>query len=357
MYISVIIPTRNRGSLLEKFLLSLKNQTLAIFNYEVIIVDNGSTDSTKSLVEKYIPIITNLKYIFEPNPGLHSGRHRGFLESQGEILVYGDDDIEAFPQWLETIYHSFQTNPEVAMMGGKNLPQFENQPPQWLEKMWQPNHLGEQIFGYLSILNLGEKIKFISPYYIFGCNFAIRRSVLEEAGGFHPDGMPQELIKYRGDGESHVSGYVEKKGYKALYHPDASVYHWVSNKRMSVDYLCLRAYNEGISHSYTKIRASLEKDHQNFDNRNYPASLIERVKGCCQKILNLGIKIRSNLSSSKEIDLELQNVREKIASAYQEGFNFHQEQIEKEPLLLEWVLRPHYWDYQLPNYDIMTKTK
>ncbi|MFM6818533.1 MAG: glycosyltransferase family 2 protein, partial [Dolichospermum sp.] len=200
--ISVIIPTRNRANLLEKFLLSLKNQTLAISSYEVVIIDNGSTDYTKSLVEKYIPIITNLKYIFEPNPGLHSGRHRGFLESQGEILVYGDDDIEVFPQWLETIYHSFQENPDVAMIGGKNLPQFESNPPSWLEKMWQPNQSGEQILGYLSILNLGDEVKFVSPYYIFGCNFAIRRSILETARGFHPDGMPQELIKYRGDGES-----------------------------------------------------------------------------------------------------------------------------------------------------------
>ncbi|MFM6223385.1 MAG: glycosyltransferase family 2 protein, partial [Dolichospermum sp.] len=56
--ISVIIPTRNRANLLEKFLLSLKNQTLAISSYEVVIIDNGSTDYTKSLVEKYIPIIT-----------------------------------------------------------------------------------------------------------------------------------------------------------------------------------------------------------------------------------------------------------------------------------------------------------
>lgn len=350
MYISVIIPTRNRASLLEKFLLSLKNQTLAIFNYEVIIVDNGSTDSTKSLVEKYIPIITNLKYIFEPNPGLHSGRHRGFLESQGEILVYGDDDIEAFPQWLETIYHSFQENPEVAMMGGKNLPQFESNPPQWLEKMWQPNQSGEQILGYLSILNLGDEIKLISPYYIFGCNFAIRRLVLQEAGGFHPDGMPQELIKYRGDGESYVSSYVQKKSYQALYHPDASVYHWVSNKRMTLEYFCLRAYNQGISDSYTKIRAGLEQE-QNVGNKYSSVSLMDRLKRGYRKILNLGRKMKNKTSYPNNVDVELQNIKQKIASGYQDGFNFHQQAVKNDAQLLAWVLRPNYWDYQLSHYD------
>ncbi|MFM6476611.1 MAG: glycosyltransferase family 2 protein [Dolichospermum sp.] len=350
MIISVIIPTRNRASLLEKFLLSLKNQTLAISSYEVVIIDNGSTDYTKSLVEKYIPIIPNLKYIFEPNPGLHSGRHRGFLESQGEILVYGDDDIEVFPQWLETIYHSFQENPDVAMIGGKNLPQFESNPPSWLEKMWQPNQSGEQILGYLSILNLGDEVKFVSPYYIFGCNFAIRRSILETARGFHPDGMPQELIKYRGDGESYVSSYVQQKGYKALYHPDASVYHWVSNKRMTLEYFCLRAYNQGISDSYTKIRAGLEQE-QNVSNKYSSVSLIHKLKGSYQKILNLARKVKKKISSLNDVDVELRDIKQNIASAYQDGFNFHQEQIEKDPLLLEWVLRPDYWDYQLPHYD------
>ena len=175
--ISIIIPTINRADLLEKFLLSLKKQALATSKYEVIIVDNGSTDNTKTVVEQYILTIPNLFYVYEPNPGLHSGRHRGFLESKGEILVYGDDDIEAFPSWLATIDQCFQDNPDVVMVGGKNLPQFENPPPEWLLQMWEPKQ-NEQILGYLSILDLGDQPKPISPYYIFGCNFAIRRSVI-----------------------------------------------------------------------------------------------------------------------------------------------------------------------------------
>jgi glycosyltransferase involved in cell wall biosynthesis len=347
--ISIIIPTINRADLLEKFLLSLKKQALATSKYEVIIVDNGSTDNTKTVVEQYILTIPNLFYVYEPNPGLHSGRHRGFLESKGEILVYGDDDIEAFPSWLATIDQCFQDNPDVVMVGGKNLPQFENPPPEWLLQMWEPKQ-NEQILGYLSILDLGDQPKPISPYYIFGCNFAIRRSVIEEAGGFHPDGMPQELIKYRGDGESHVSGYVQKQGYKALYEPNASVYHWVSNKRMTIEYFCQRAYNQGISDSYTKIRANFGQE-RNTMKSNVPPSLMERFKQGYRRIRNIGRKIANKMSYPNAADVELQSIQQKIACAYREGFNFHQQAVQQEPELLKWVLRPDYWDYRLPCYD------
>jgi len=93
-----------------------------------------------------------------------------------------------------------------------------------------------RILIYLSILDLGDTIKTINPYHVFGCNFSIRKKILLEAGGFHPDAMPQELIRFRGDGESHVSRYILVHGYKTLYHPKASVYHLVTHNRMTEDY-------------------------------------------------------------------------------------------------------------------------
>jgi glucosyl-dolichyl phosphate glucuronosyltransferase len=358
-FISIIIPTRNRVIVLEKFLHSLTNQTLNYNNYETIIIDNGSKDGTASLVKQFTQIIPNLHYYFEPNPGLHSGRHRGLLESKGEILVYADDDIQALPTWLETIQKCFQENPDVVMVGGKNLPNFETEPPNWLLEMWKPNNLGEKMLGYLSILDLGDKSKLISPYYIFGCNFAIRRSILEEAGGFHPDGLPQELIKYRGDGESYVSSYVQREGYKALYHPEASVYHWVSFKRMTLEYFCQRAYNQGISDSYTQIRKKYRELNKQPTNDNF-SSWQDKIKSIYQKIRSKSLrdlfrilltKITKKSYDENQPENELDEMQQQIALSYQEGFAYHQEQVEKDPQLLGWVLRPNYWDYQLPCYD------
>jgi glucosyl-dolichyl phosphate glucuronosyltransferase len=97
--ISVIIPTRNRAELLRAALLSLSLQTLPPEDFEVLVVDNGSTDHTKKVVNGFNGLM-HLRYFFDPTPGLHVGRHRGLREASGEILVYGDDDIEALPTWL-----------------------------------------------------------------------------------------------------------------------------------------------------------------------------------------------------------------------------------------------------------------
>jgi hypothetical protein len=106
----------------------------------------------------------------------------------------------------------------------------------------------------LSILDFGETVKEIPPEYRWGCNFSVRKRIVLEAGGFHPDGFPQEMIQYRGDGETAVSKYIHGKGYKAIYNPKASVYHFVPQNRMTQDYFCKRAFNQGISDSFAEMR-------------------------------------------------------------------------------------------------------
>ena len=224
---------------------SINKQTLSKDSYEVLIVDNGSADRTAELVTDLIAGKSNHRYVYEPVPGLHNGRHRGMIEAKGDVLVFADDDIEAFPSWLATIRNLF-CDPEVAMVGGNNLPLFIEPPPDWLMRLWQqPHRLGGKVLPALSILELGGSKRVHSPYYVYGCNFAIRRQVLLKAGGFHPDGMPKELIRFRGDGETHVSRFVANTGMKCLFHPDASVYHKVTPERMSIDYFRQRGFNQG----------------------------------------------------------------------------------------------------------------
>jgi len=92
------------------------------------------------------------------------------------------------------------------MAGGNNLPMFLETPPTWLTALWnRPTDLSGRALPALSMLELTGPPRNISPYYVWGCNFAIRKDVLIKAGGFHPDGMPKESIRFRGDGETHVS--------------------------------------------------------------------------------------------------------------------------------------------------------
>jgi len=362
---SVAIPTYKRSAYLIEALESVIAQETRV-EYEVLILDNACDPTLQAGVERIaadspVPV----RYIRVPEIGLHSGRHAAVKESSGDILIYVDDDIEAFPTWLGAIWESFQDQ-EVVLVGGKCLPKFEAELPGWVSGMWQPNAAGERILGYLSLIDLGDEARPVNPYHVFGCDFAIRRSVLIEAGGFHPDALPQELIRFRGDGESHVSRIIQAKGYKAMYNPQAAVYHRVPKDRMTIEYFCRRAYNQGISDSYTAIRRThgLDMWPSRAGNTEAPpsryADLYQRI--CRKPVAEIpGAAwrwIRRTVARPHQEPLTVTSgvanhpyagLRQEIAAAYQAGYQYHQDEARKDPELMEWVLRPHYWDASLPH--------
>lgn len=316
------MPTLNRADLLRQALHSLRLQTLPMELFEVLVIDNGSTDDTKQVVASFQQAPdNNIRYFFDPTPGLHVGRHLGMKMAESEILVYCDDDIEAFPTWLEAIAETFE-DPDVALVGGKDLPKFESEPPDWILKMWEKDKTGNKILGYLSIIDLGEERKEINPLYVFGCNFAIRKKILMEAGGFHPDAMPQELIQYRGDGESHVSRYLLEKNHKVFYHPKASVYHLIPSSRMTEEYFCKRAYSQGISDSYTSVRDNIRNHRPVKKNPAYFLfGIVQYLR--TYLLLNKRREYRFNL-------------------AYRAGYEFHRGKVSHDKQLYEWVIKDHY---------------
>ena len=338
--LSVIIPTRNRSKELKVALRSFEKQTLARSHFEIIVVDNGSTDDTQSVVASF----TNVRYFYQPSPGLHVGRHVGLREAKSDILVYVDDDIEAFPTMLKAIDDAFKHD-DVALIGGKCIPKFESEPPAWLKAMWRPDTWGNRILSALSLIDLGDQPKEINPLFVFGCNFSIRRQVLLEAQGFHPDAMPEQFIRYRGDGETYVSNFVGSKGYKVLYVPSAAIYHWVPTARMTADYFCQRAFNQGISDSYSAIRTN---SGIGLGSRaNVEAAKSERPRF----VTRISHKGRKILLSMRELILRSADKKrdKEIAEAYQKGYKFHQRAVKDDEILRSWILRAHYWDCEIPS--------
>jgi glycosyltransferase involved in cell wall biosynthesis len=316
--ISVVIPTLNRSRLLGATLLSLTKQTFPTKDFEVLVIDNGSTDDTGNLVAQFQSHFPHLKYCIEKKAGLHEGRHRGLAESSGDILVFADDDIEALTTWLEGIHESFQ-NEKTGLVGGKNIPNYESEPPAWIESLWEVTDHGRYI-TYFSLLDLGEEVKEIDPHFVFGCNFAIRKSILLQARGFHPDGMPTPLLKYRGDGETYVANQVQALGFRTIYNPKASVKHWVPASRMNLDYIKKRAFAEGITQSYIDTRKkNLEKVEKEF-------TLLSSVKS-----------VKKTIS-----EFFLGDLKKQILKSFREGYNFHQSELRKDKDLLSWVLKDSY---------------
>jgi glycosyltransferase involved in cell wall biosynthesis len=329
MSISVIIPTRNRARFLEAALRSISSQTLAASEFEVIVVDNGSTDATRLIVDQAAKSLGNLRYVYAPEPGLHVGRHVGMHLASHSNLTFADDDIEAYPTWLETIGGVFQDD-SVAMVGGNNLPRFERQPPDWFMDLWRPPVGSKtQVLHQVSIVNLGDKAREISPFLVFGCNFSIRKSTLLESGGFHPDGMPREKVFLRGDGESSVSAYVSEQSYKCMFHPGASVFHCVPQTRMTLDYFHQRGFSQGVSDSYSSLRSTRDK---------------ERV----ENLLPALRRIRSRLDSIvRRLALRSYGARKAMRAyraGYKEGYSYHQDYYSRSGSVREWVHKRDYMD-------------
>ena len=325
--ISVIIPTCNRANLLSAALQSITEQRHLVEKFEVLVVDNGSTDHTSEVTAQFSDKLSNLRYLYEAEPGLHAGRHRGLKEATGDVLVYIDDDIRATPSWLEAIAENF-ADPKVSMLGGNNYPDFQGPVPGWLERLWGRPAMGGQGIGYLSVLKLPDGRREISPFLIWGCNFSIRKQVVLDAGGFHPDSVPRELIRFRGDGETHVSRYVLDNKLCCIYDSRASVYHAVTRERMTFDYFRQRAFNQGVSDSFTRLRNPLTR------------RLLSDCRIVVRRVLGAA---RRKLQRNEEDDVELRKLAVFMREGYQEGFEYHRKMYKEDTRVRAWVHKPDYF--------------
>lgn len=319
MFVTIAIPTLNRASLLEGTLRSLHGQSgVNSPDCEVVVMDNGSTDGTRAVAERFRPKFRQFRHVVDATPGLHTGRNRAWQESAAEVMAFLDDDVLLSPTWLEGVRLAFQ-DPSVMLAGGPVLPKFAKEPPDWLLDLWGRDPSKDRILYELSLIDLGRERRRISPYHVFGCNFLIRRTVLEIAGGFHPDGMPKHLLRFRGDGETYVSGVVRGNGWDALYEPLAGLEHQVTAERVTVEYFCRRWYAQGISDSYSEARACPTLLQQ----ARRKLAILKQVIGCHLRPASHGYRSRFRRS-------------------WLSGYASHQRWLLMDPALRSWVRRTHY---------------
>lgn len=120
--ISVVVTTYNRAHLLKKTLISLVGQTLADEEYEVIVIDDGSSDNTSQIVAD-LQVLAHFCYVYQPNSGLASAKNHGLFYSRSPIVLFLDDDDIADPALLEQhlLAHKTFSDPNYAVLGHTNL--------------------------------------------------------------------------------------------------------------------------------------------------------------------------------------------------------------------------------------------
>lgn len=233
--ISVIVCTHNRSKSILDTLQSLNEMDVPDeVNWEVLIVDNNSSDDTRIVVNKFIEDgHPYFKYIFEPNQGKTYALNHGINKAKGEMLAFTDDDAIVDKYWLKMIVETFKKY-DADCVGGKVMPIWLGARPEWLT---------DQLLNVLAILDLGDSVYEFDwksyDYMLFGVNFAFKKDFFLKNGLFN--------VKLGSIGEDQeMFGRLSAIKGKAVYHPKIIVNHKITPERLQKSYFRKWHYVRGV---------------------------------------------------------------------------------------------------------------
>ena len=244
--ISVIICSRNRAELLRHAIQSVADQDISKNLFEVVVVDNASSDNTSAVAHSFQDRIA-LRYIREERIGLCVARNTGWRSACGRYVVFFDDDAIARPGWLASIKAAFErAGPSVGAIGGRVDPIWEAARPPWL---------ADEIAGSLTIVHWGDDEKVIRDIrmeWLVGANMALPKHLLADIGGFHPwlDRVGNNLLS---SGDVFLQKEVMRRGYQCLYVPAIAIKHLVPAARLTQKWFMSRFYWQGVSDAVMQL--------------------------------------------------------------------------------------------------------
>jgi glycosyltransferase involved in cell wall biosynthesis len=210
------------------------------------VVDNNSSDETKATVDSFISKKPErVRYVFEPRQGNAYARNTGIDCARAPIIAFLDDDAYVDRNWLRTIKSTFAEFPDLSFIGGKVLPRWEGDPPEWLT----PDH-----WSPIAAVDYGPAQRLIdntNEICLLTANIAFRREVFETAGTFCP--ALQRVKGGIGSLEDHeFLSRVCRSGKKGMYVPDMIAITYVPQHRMSKRYH--RRWHTGHGRFYAIMR-------------------------------------------------------------------------------------------------------
>ncbi len=243
--ISLLVCTYNRSSDLREMLeTALAQETEGAFAYEVLVVDNNSTDDTRLVVEEFIARNhKNLRYLFESRQGKSFALNTGLSELRGDFFTICDDDFLLPKDWLKNIFAAFGAHPEVSFVSGKVLPAWQGKKPLWLTpEHWSP----------IALTNYGEKQFYAdqnNQICLLACSFRTRD--VKSVGGYNPKlGVTKNQIGGTEDFE--ILKQLWKFGHKGIYLPHIWFQHKVAPNRYTKKYH--RRWHTGHGSFYAAMR-------------------------------------------------------------------------------------------------------
>jgi len=251
--LSVILCSYNPDrNIFEEVVTSLKNQTLPYNYWELLVIDNNSSEAISNWLD--LSWHPNARIILENKIGLINARNRGTIEAQYEYLISVDDDTALFEDYLACAQNIYSSDPSLGIIGGRSFPKFLKEPPDWISEfnvLLAIRDLGEtEITIQKSKFNI-DKYPACSPILI-----APRKKCMNEYLHFFSKNEISKNLGRKGSNlssgeDNDINMYIFLKGYKLGYFPNLKFYHIIPEFRLTKKYLAKMAYES--SRSWVKM--------------------------------------------------------------------------------------------------------
>ena len=230
--VSIVVCTYNRAGILMETLEALENQSADKSLYEVIVVNNNSTDLTREVAERFASQNINFRVVLETLQGASYARNRGFAEAKAEWVAYLDDDSRALSNYVERLIYVIRKY-DFDGFGGVYLPWYKYGRPKWFK-----DHYGSNTG---SIFKTG-----IIPDHLYcsGGNCAFKKTVLEEVGGF-PLYLGPRGDRFSYGEETLLQVRMRKEGKKIGFDPELMVDHVVMPHKLRVSWFFKSDFSHG----------------------------------------------------------------------------------------------------------------
>jgi GT2 family glycosyltransferase len=237
---------------------SLFEQRLHQRIYEIVIIDNNSTDDTHRIVTKNFVGNRNIKLVTEHRQGLSHARNRGWMEAKGEYVGYFDDDSIAPPQWLSEAKRIIEEyNPHI--FGGPYYAYYDSEKPKWFKDEYGSFSRGEAP-TYLN-----------ASGHLCGTNIFIKKDLFKIVGGFNPFlGMNGASFAYHEETEFMESARLTIPGIKIYYDPKLYVRHLVDKRKYSL----LDRTKRGMAYGKSDFR---RKEYRKVVKKVNPLAALTRL--------------------------------------------------------------------------------
>lgn len=225
---SIVVCSYNRAESLRHTLAALCRQVVSpTCAWEILVVDNNSTDHTRAVVDEMRSACPRIRYEFHPLQGLSHARNHGIGAARGAIILFTDDDVLPEPDWLETTLNGLWKY-QADACGGYIAPIWEAPPPPWLT---------ERFYGFLAVrTDRSDDFEITASGTLpFGANMAFRKTVFDRVGLFDTSrGRKGTVLASGEDGE--MFERILAAGMKVMFLGGARVHHKVEAFRVTKRY-------------------------------------------------------------------------------------------------------------------------